>query len=285
MPYLQNEKARFQAEIQAAAAQIATLTSQVSSQQQVIEAAQARVAAAQATLAGVQAQLPPIQAAAADAEQQVEQANAAIAAHLEMEPDRTIDADDGKPPRPNPAWSAWNRTTARLQEQATQADRNAMTAHARLSEAAARLSEAAVAAQAAQRLVAEAAEALRVSQQGIAAARARQDAAQLRVANIDGWNDEIARDHFTRTPLERSALELSDEAAAIAEAHAVARVTQEIAEETLSSLTANRDRLAPALAAVNAQLPAASEALRAEQQVLAAALRRIQQHRQGGPRR
>jgi chromosome segregation ATPase len=284
MAYLQNEKARFQAEIQAAGAQIDRLTSQLPAQQQAIDAAQARVSAAQTVLAGVQAEVAPLEAAALDADRREADANDAIGAHLENEPEPTIETNGG-PGRPNPAWITWNRTLVRLREQSTRAHADSVAAHGRLSEGAARVSQATIQVQAAQRQVAEATDALRVIQQAIAAARALQDAAQARVADVDRWNAEISRARIARPQLEQTAAELSDQAAAVEEVHALARVALEIAEETLSSLTARRDRLVPALDAVNAQLPPASQELSAAQQALTAVLRSIQQHRHGGPRR
>jgi membrane fusion protein, multidrug efflux system len=273
MPYLQEEKARLQAEVQAIGIEIANLTSQERDQQQAISAAQARVVNAQANLANAKAQLPALEAAAATADRRIGDVNEAIAAHEAIEPEKTIEVPN-KPPRPNPDWIAWNKALGRLNEQLDRAQADAATAHARVNEGMAQVSRAAAEVQAA----------LHVTQLAIAAARQRQATAQARVADVDRWNDEIARDVLARKTLEQVAAELSKESAVLEDAHAVARVQNEIAEETLSSLSARRDQLTPALNQVNAQLPAATEELRATRAVLAAATRSIQKHRQRGPK-
>jgi len=139
-------------------------------------------------------------------------------------------------------------------------------------------------AQAADRQVAEAIAALNPINQAIAAAHEQQASAQTMLTLLDQWNEEIARDPHDRKILEQVAATLSDRATVLEDAHAEARVQNEIAEETLSSLTARRDQLTPALNNVNAQLPAASEELRAANVALAGVTRSIQTLLKSGPR-
>lgn len=284
MPYLQNEKARFQSEVQAAAAEIASLTTQRQGHQQALSAAQARVSAAQTKLSAAQAQIPALEAAVATAEQHVASANQQVEEHAANEPDPTIDVDDGRPPRPNPAWRTWNITMTQLTQQLAAAQAGLAAAQTRLNDGRTGVSQASAEKQTAERQVADATRALAATDAASAAAKQRQDAAQAQVANVDHWNDAIARDPLVRPTLEQVAAELSARAAALEDDHDVARVQQEIAEETLASLVARRDRLTPALGQVNGQLPAASEELRVAREALTTATRNIQRHRQRGPR-
>jgi chromosome segregation ATPase len=283
MPHLQNEKARFQADAQAAAAEIASLTTQRQGQQQAISAAQARVSAAQTRLSAAQAQIPPLEGAVAAAEQQVASANEQVEAHAANEPDPLIEVPN-KPPRPNPAWRTWNTRMGLLARQLEQAQADLTAAQTRLDDGRAQVSQATTEKQTAERDVADTTRALAATDAAIAAAKQRQDAAQAQVATVDRWNDAIARDPLVRPTLEQVAAELSARTAALEDEHDVARVQLEIAEETLASLVARRDRLTPALSQVNGQLPAASEELRVAREALTAATRNIQRHRQRGPR-
>jgi chromosome segregation ATPase len=298
MSELHDEKIRLQAEIQAAEAEITNLTTQLQAQQQAIGAAQSRVSAAQSRLTGAQAQLPPLEAAAAAADRRVVELNQDIDAHLAVEPEKTIGLEHPPrqaqnipgellpaAPRPNPAWAVWKRALDRLTQQLEQAQADAAANHVRLDGGRAQVSQATAEVQAAERQVADATGALQVTQRAIAAARQRQETARNEVANLDRWNDEIARDPLARTALEQAAAELSDRAAVLEDARDTARVQNEIAQETHASMSARRDQLTPALNQVNAQLPAASEELRAANELLAAASSRIQRHRQQGPRR
>ena len=130
----------------------------------------------------------------------------------------------------------------------------------------------------------EAADALAATERAIAETTAQRDAAQAAVDTLDAWNAEIARDPLSRPALERAAADLSARAATLEHDHAVVRVRHEIAEETLASLSARRDRLAPALDTVNAQLAVAQEELRVAQLGVNSASRRIQLLRRRGPR-
>ena len=186
--------------------------------------------------------------------------------------------------RPNPACIHGADGWSGLTDQRDQAQADGAAAHVGLNDGRARVSQATAEVQAAERQVAEATDAVQVTQLAIAAARQRQETAQTQMANLDRWNEEIARDPLAQRTLEQVAAELSDRAAALEEAHAVARVQNAIAEETLFSLTARRDQLTPELNDVNAQLPAASEELRAANVALSGVTRSIQMHLRTGPR-
>jgi hypothetical protein len=280
--FFQNEKLRLRAEVQAAEAQITGLTAQLQTQQQAVSAAQAQVTAAQARVSAAQALIPPLQAAATEADENIVQADAAIEAHAANEPDRLIEVD-GRPPRPNPAWRTWQTQMARLTQGREQLGAASAAAHRRLSDGVNQVSQAAAEKSAADRQVADALLAVQTTQPAIAAARQRQEAAQAESAGLDRWNDEIARDPLVRTALEQVAADVSARAAVLQDAHDVARVQHEIAEETHAALIARRDQLTPALNQVNAQLPAASQELQAARQALGSANGRIQTHRRRGP--
>ena len=282
MAFLQNEKARFQAEVQAAGAQITSLTTQLQTQQQAVVAAQDRVSAAQARIADAQSKIPALEAAAASANQRAEAAAQAVEVHAANEPDRVFDVD-GRPPRPNPAWRTWKTQMDRLTQQLSAAQSEAGAAQGRLNDGRNAVSLAITERQAAERQVTDANNAVAATQQAISAARERQNTAQAQVATLDRWNEEIARDPLARQPLEQIAAELSGRSAAQEEAFAVARVQREIAEETQARLIARRDQLTPTLNQVNGQLPGASEELRLARLALTSATRNIQNLRRRGP--
>jgi chromosome segregation ATPase len=283
MAYLQNEKARLQSDIQAIGVEITALTAQQQVQQQAIGAAQALVSSATTGVTEAQAQVPPLETAAAAADRRVEALNEQIEAHQANEPDATIEVPP-RPPRPNPAWITWKRALDRLAQQLAGAETEAGRAQTQFNEATTRVSRAVADLQAAERQVAAATEAVRLTQLSIAAAQQREQAAQAQVADVDRWNQEIARDPLNRINLETAAVEVSGRSAVLEDEHAVIAVQNEIANETLASLTARRDRLGPALAEVNAQLAVAAEQLRVARLAFTAATRRIQTHRQRGPR-
>lgn len=283
MAFLQNERARLQAEVQAAAAQITSLTTQLQTQQQAVAAAQGRVTAAQARVADAQAKIPALEAAAAAADRQVENATQAVENHAAIEPEQVFEVD-GRPPRPNPAWRTWKTQMDRLTQQLSGAQTEAGAAHRRLNDGRNQVSLAVGEQQVAERQVTDANNAVAAAQQGLAAARQRQTSVQAQITTLDRWNDEIARDPLVRPALEPIAAELSGRAAALDEAFAVARVQREIAEETQASLIARRDQLTPALNQVNGQLPGASEELRVARLALEPASRNIQNLRRRGPR-
>ena len=282
MAFLQNEKARLQAEVQAAGAQITTLTTQLQTQQQAVVTAQGRVSAAQTRVADGQSKIPALEAAAAAADQQAQAAEQAVDNHAANEPDPVIEVG-GRPPRPNPAWRTWNTQMDRLTQQLSAAQTEAGAAHGRLNDGRNEVSLALAERQAAERQVTDANNAVAATEQAIAAARQRQDTLQAQVATLDRWNDEIARDPLVRPALEPIAAELSGRAGALEEAFAVARVQREIAEETRASLIARRDQLTPVLNQVNGQLPGASEELRVARVALTSASRTIQNLRRRGP--
>jgi chromosome segregation ATPase len=283
MAYMHNEQARLEAESQAAGAEITNLTARSQAQQAAVAAGQARASAARDGLAAAQARIPNLEAAAATADQRVADLDSQIDAHLTNEPESTIEIPN-KPPRPNPAWRAWKRELDRLSQQRDQLQADAAAAHARLNDGRSQVSQATAQVQAAERQVADAISALNSIQQAIAAAQERQAAAQQQRALLDQWNEEIVRDPLARETLEPVAAILSDHAMVLEDAHATAQVQGEIAEETLAALIARRDQLTAALNDVNAQLPAASEELRAANQALVSATRRIQMLLRQGPR-
>jgi chromosome segregation ATPase len=283
MPYMPNEKARFQAESQAAGAEIINLTAQSQAQQGAVVAAQARVSTARSGLAEAQASIPNLEAAAATADRRVADLDLQIDTHLATEPEPTFEIPN-KPPRPNPAWRAWKRELDRLSQQRSQAQADAAAAHARLNDGRSQVSQATAQVQVAERQVAEATSALNAIQQAIVAANERQAAAQDQLALLDQWDAEIDRDPLVRNTLEPVAAILSERATVLEDTYATARVEGEIAAETLAALIARRDQLTAALNDVNAQLPAASEELRAANQALAGVTRSIQMHLRRGPR-
>jgi chromosome segregation ATPase len=283
MPYLQHETARLAAASQAAAAEIASLSARLQAQQQAIAAAQSRASVARGALAAAQAQIPSLEAAAASADRRVAELDVQIDDLAANEPDMVIEISN-KPPRPNPAWKIWKRQLDQLTQQRAPAQASAAAAHARLNDGRAQVSRAAAVVQAADGQVVAATSALNSIQQAITAAQARQAALGEQLAVLDQWNQEIARDPLDRAALEPMAAILSDRAAALGDAYAQALVQNTIAQETLATLIARRDQITPALNDLNAQLPAASQELRAASQALATAARRIQMLLRQGPR-
>jgi chromosome segregation ATPase len=255
MPYFVQEKLRLQAEVQADTAKLAA-------QQQALSAAQARLVQAQA-------QIPPLRAAADAADQRVADVNQAIAEHPENEPDRFIEQGGNKPPRPNPAWIAWNRAGDQLRAALDQARVDANAAHGRLG--------------AGQAVVAQAQGEVQAATAALQATQAAITAAQQRLADVERWQTEIARDPLDRAALERAAAELSTQTMAVEEALTVAQFQQEEAEQRLASLVARRDQLIPMLNEVSGQLPAAEAERQAAQAVLLAALEDIRSHVEQGP--
>lgn len=283
MPYLQHETARLTAASQAAGVEIASLTAQLQAQQQAIAAAQARATAARSSLAAAQAQMPSLEAAAASADRRVAELDVQIDELAANEPDMVIEVSN-KPPRPNPAWRIWKRQFDQLSQQRALAQASAAAAHARLSDGRAQVARAAAEVQTADSQVAAATSAQAAIQGAITAAQARQAALAEQLAVLERWNQEIARDPLDRAALEPVAAALSGRAAALGDAHAQARVQNEIAQETLAALIARRDQITPILNDLNAQLPAASQELLAASRALTAAARAIQTLLRRGPR-
>jgi chromosome segregation ATPase len=278
MPYLQDEKTRLLAEMQAAAAETTTLTTQLGPQQQAMADAQTRLSAAQTRLTAAQTQLAGLEAAAATADQRVGYLNNQIELHRELEP-------IGEPGAPVPVavYRRWYDRLLDLNDQHYQAEAAAATAHAHVDNGRAAVSQVTAEVQAAASQVAAATAAVQATQLAIEAARKRQETARTQVANLDRWNEEIARDPLARKTLEQVAAELSDQTAVLEEAYAEARVQHEILEETLASLSARRDQLIPALNDVHAQLPAAQTELQAASAALAVLASRIETLFRRGP--
>ena len=273
MPYLQHEKTRLETEKQRATEELASLNSRLQTQQQAIEAAKVRVQAAQNRLTEAKAAIPGLETAAATADQRVADLDLVIEEHLRGEPEPTIETEHG--PRPNPEHIQWSRRLGDLTDQRDQAQADAAAAHNRLNDGRTAVSQATTEVQNAERQLTDATSAGAEIQRAIAAAQERQAAAQKELALLNRWNEEISRDPLDRKTLEQVAAELSDRAAVLQDAHALARVENEIANETLSSLSARRAQLTAALSQVNAKLPAALEELRAARAALTEAIRRI----------
>lgn len=265
MPYLEQERARLQAELQAADAEQSALTTKLSTQQQAVTAAQTQVSTAQTQLALKQTEVAPLQASAGVADRHVADIDRQIDAHVANEPERTIEVD-GRPPRPNPAWRTWNQHMQRLSTQRTQAQTSASAAHNRLQAAQLAVSQAQAGVQAAERLVSEAKAAVAGTQTAIAGVQARQQAIQQQIAGIAKVNTEIDRDPFTRPTVEQLAAELSARVFELEDAHIQARLDQEDAEEHLRNLITRRDDLTQRTADVTVKLSDAKARLATIQQ-------------------
>jgi len=273
MPYLQHEKARLQTEFQAAEAQFTNLTSQLQTQQQAAATSQSQLSAAQTRLAEAQAQIPGFEAAATAADNRVADLDQQI-----LDASEPVQELPGRPGVINRA------RLAALRRQRAQAETEATAAHFRVNNANATVSQITAEVQANQQQVAATTATVQATQQAIVAAQQRRQTAQTEVAKLGQWNEEIVRDPLIRKTLEPLSAELSNRVAALEDAHAVARVQNEIAEETLLSLTGRRDQLTAALNTMNADLPALLEDLRVKQLALSSVTRRIQAHLKRGPR-
>lgn len=265
MPYLEQERARIQAKLQAAAAEQSALTTQLSTQQQAVTAAQTQVSAAQTQLAQQQAAVPPLQASAGVAERHVADIDRQIEAHVSNEPERTIEVD-GRPPRPNPAWRTWNQHMQRLSTQRTQAQTSASAAHNRLQAAQLAVSQAQAGVQASERQVSEAQATVAGTQTAIAGVQARQQAIQQQIDGIAKVTTEIDRDPITRPTVEQLAAELSARVFELEDAHIQARLEQEDAEEHLRNLIIRRNDLTQRTADVTVKLSDAKARLATVQQ-------------------
>jgi DNA repair exonuclease SbcCD ATPase subunit len=282
MPYLQHEKTRVQTEIQRADEEIAALNARLQAQQQTIATAAARVQAAQNRLTETQAPIPGLEAAAASAEQRVENSGHRIDEHAANEPESVIETEHG--PRPNPEWRIWKRELDRLIRARDQAQADASAAHARLSEARAQVSRATGELHNAERQLAEARAAAAAIEQAIRAAQQKQAAAQKELDLLNRSDEEISRDPLDRKTLEQIAAELSGRATVLHDAYQLARVQNEIANETLASLNARRAQITAALERLNSDLSPAQAELNAARAALTAATRNIERHFRRGPR-
>jgi chromosome segregation ATPase len=219
MPYLQNEKTRTQAEIQAAEANVANLTTQAQGQQQTIAQAQVQLHAAQSGLAGLQAQRPALEAAAAAADQVVADFDRQILEHQQNEPEQFIVIDEQEQvtrqpirrghPVPNPEWTVWKRRLDALTQQRNQAQASASAAHRRLNALNGAIAQAAAEVQSAETRAAQAAATLAQLNGTLAAARERAVAAHQRLDDLTRLSGEIDRDPMDRGALERVAAGLS----------------------------------------------------------------------------
>lgn len=257
MALLEQERIRLQAAIDAAAAE-------VSARQQALLAAQARVGEAQTQVAEAQSRLPALQSAAAAADARVANAEAEVQAHMANEPDPTIDVEDGRPPRPNPAWRVWKRQLDQLRVQRDQAQAAAAAAHGALGNGQRAVVQAQMAEQLTQRQVEEATAARRSGQSAL-------NVAQQNMADLERWLAEIARDPLQRTALEQVASQVSTRALALQESLTLARFAQEDTESRLASLVARRNQLNDTLVDVNGRIPGAQTEVEAAQEAADAA--------------
>lgn len=269
MPYLKHDTTRLQQERHALSAQQAPLTAQLATQQQAVTAAQAQRTSAVNAVAQAQAGLAPLRTAAAAADAHV--------ADLEQDIQ-----DASEPPQGGPT-SAWKQRLAALQRQLTQAQAAAEAAHNRLDAAQQSVLQAQAQVQAADRQVAAAAAAVQATQTIIAGLQTRQRETEQRLAEIDRWETDIARDPLVRPSLEQTASELSARVAALEETLLTTRFELEDAETLLARLTARREQVAGRLTTLTSQLPGAEAELATAQQAAAAAEEQVTTHLQDGP--
>jgi chromosome segregation ATPase len=255
--YLEHEGTRLRSEIEAADAQ-------VSAAQQVLATAQARVTAALTSVANAQSQIPALQSSAVAADSRVADLDRQVAAHRENEPEPLLEGEDGGRPHPNPAWRIWKRQLESLTALQNQAQADAAAAHGRLTAGQEAVSQAQAELQVAQNLATDATLALQTAQSASAAAR-------LRLAELERWQLEIARDPLDRPALEQTAADLSTKTRALEESLTLARFGQEDAEANLAALIAQRQTLMDLLTGINASLPPAQAELQAAQAAAAQA--------------
>jgi chromosome segregation ATPase len=106
---------------------------------------------------------------------------------------------------------------------------------------------------------------------------------EQRLAELDRWEADIARDPLIRPALEQTAADISAQVASLEDAHLAARFELEDAEALLANLTTRRDQLVVRLNAINQELPGAQAAQATAQQALANAEAEITTHLQDGP--
>jgi chromosome segregation ATPase len=281
MPYLQNEKARTQAQIQAAEAEVANLAAQEQAQQQAIAQAQTQVNAAQSALAALQAQRPALEGAAAVADRRVADVDAQILSHQANEPEQFVE----RPPRPplrNPQWTTWKRRLDQLTRQRQEAQATASAAHERLAALDRTISQAAADLHAVETRVAQAVAALAQLTQAISAAKERAAAFHRKLDELTGWGDEIEREPMERTGLEHVAAGLSSRVIELEDAWQAAEAASAAADATLASLMTRRDQLTAALTDVNTQLPAVEAEVRAAEIAVQELAGQIDSHITGG---
>lgn len=282
MPYLENEKSRAQAEIQAAEAEVASLTAQLDAQQQSVASAQAAVEAARNRLADGESQRPALEAAAASADGRVAALDQQILQHEQNEPDEFIERPN-KPPLPNPAWRTWKKRFDELTEQRDGAQADADATHARLNNLNQAIAQANFELQAATAQATQAAATLEQLKQALAAAQAHAVSAHQRLDDLTRLSDEIDREPMNRTDLEQAAAELSSMVMELEDAYAVARAASRSTDAALALLITRRDQVIAALADINSQLPAANAAVGAADIAAANLAQQIDDHISGGP--
>ena len=118
--------------------------------------------------------------------------------------------------------------------------------------------------QAAQSQVSETMAALQVARSAFAAA-------QQRLAELERWKTEIARDPLDRSALEQVAAELSAKTVALEESLAISKFQKEEIEQNLAALVGQRDLLASTNHTIDGQLPSAQTELQAAQAAFDAA--------------
>ncbi len=257
MTFLEQEKSRREAAVQAVAKLVST-------QQQALSAAQERVVTTRTRVTEAQSQIPSLEVAAAAADARVTELDAQIEAHVANEPESTIEVDDGKPPRRNPAWRVWKRQLDQLVARRDQARADAAAAHGAVSNGQRAVEQAQMDVHSAERQVSETTAALQSAQSTL-------KAAQQQVADLERWRTEIARDPLDRTALEQVASELSARAMVLQESLTLSRFQQEDAESDRASLLARRDQLTATLADFNSRIPGAQAELQATQAAVDAA--------------
>ena len=294
MPYLQNEKTRTQAEIQAAEANVTALTTQAQAQQQTIAQAQVQLHAAQSGLAGLQAQRPALEAAAAAADQVVADFDRQIVEHQQNEPDQFIVIDEQEQvtrqpirrghPVPNPEWTVWKRRLDALTQQRNQAQASASAAHRRLNALNGAIAQAAAEVQSAETLAAQAAATLAQLNGTLAGARERAVAAHQRLDDLTRLSGEIDRDPMDRGALGPVAAALSARVIEFEDAYRAAAAASAAAAATLASLLARRVQLTAALTDANNRMPAADAEAAAADRALRGLAQQIDHHLANRPR-
>jgi len=294
MPYLQNEKTRTQAEIQAAEANVTALTTQAQAQQHTIAQAQVQLHAAQSGLAGLQAQRPALEAAAAAADQVVADFDRQIVEHQQNEPDQFIVIDEQEQvtrqpirrghPVPNPEWTVWKRRLDALTQQRNQAQASASAAHRRLNALNGAIAQAAAEVQSAETLAAQAAATLAQLNGTLAGARERAVAAHQRLDDLTRLSGEIDRDPMDRGALGPVAAALSARVIEFEDAYRAAAAASATADATLASLLARRVQLTAALTDANNRMPAADAEAAAADRALRGLAQQIDHHLANRPR-
>jgi predicted nucleic acid-binding Zn-ribbon protein len=282
MPFLQNEKARAQADVQKADAELANATLQANTQQQTVAQAQVDASSAHATLSNLQAQLPAVQANAASADQAVAAVDDQITQHEANEPDQFIERPN-KPPLPNPAWRVWKKRLDDLNAQRQPLAESAAAAHTQLNNLNSSIAAAQAAVQATENRVAQALTTLAQLNQAVAIATEKSGLAHQNLNELNGFTAEIERETMDRSALEKSAAGLWTRVLELEDAHRAAEAASEAAEAALASLIARRDELTTGLATIADQLSAAGAEVTAAEGALADISGQLNDQISGGP--